>query len=163
MRSSDDTAPSSRAVTRVEHVCFIAVRRGTAVALLMSTHEFQAHGTTPHRVFAMWWKSRRRHGPRRGALSVPLPVVRLPVDRARCDTRTRSAKSERVASALCASFSPSSRRPAPTARGMCPPRWRTRWRLLWRCSIRWPSARAVEFDRTRSGARARGCATSAPQ
>jgi hypothetical protein len=35
-------------------VCFIAVRRGTAVALLIGTHEFQTHGTTPRRVFAMW-------------------------------------------------------------------------------------------------------------
>ena len=160
MRSSDDSAPSSCAVTCAEYVCFIAARRGTAVAPLSSTHECQTPETAPRRVFALWWESRRRHAPRRRALSLPMPDVRLPVDRARCDTRPRSEK--RRTSSACVHFSPSSRTPAPTARGMCPHRWRTRRRLLSRCSIHSSSARAVESDRTKSGARAPGCATSAP-
>lgn len=163
MRSSDDSAPSSHAVTRIKHACFVAVRRGTAVAPLMSTHECQTHGTAPHRVFALWRKSNRRHGPRRGALSLPLPDVRLPMDRARCDTRTRSKKSNRVTGECFSYFSPSSRGPALTARGKCPPQWRSRRPLLSRCSIYSSSARAVESHRTKSGARVRGCATSAPQ
>ena len=100
MRSSDDNSPSSRAVTRVEYVCFVVVRRGTAVALFISIDETPTHRTTPRGVCAMRWKSDRRHGSRRGALSLPMPGVRLPVDRARRETRTRSKKSDRVASVL---------------------------------------------------------------
>jgi hypothetical protein len=105
LRSSDDSRPSSCAVTCAKHARSVTDQRGMAVAFLSGTgqREFKIHRTHPCAVFSMRRQSRRGHGARRRSLSLPLPDVRVPLGRTERAARTRSPSRSRVARNACQS------------------------------------------------------------